>query len=299
MTRGAWILLGAAALALGCADDDFEKRSELFRYRVIGIQADRPDPAPEDTVRIEALEYVPEGSAPVSRRWTVCLLSAGVVTQYECADERLEFPFYTPTPTLTLDLGPGGFLGPLGFRGVYAGAQAELARLREADPDARLPTLPDLRDGVPIYVKTRFAPIDAEAPELAVKTLIVRDGGARNHNPQPAEIVVPAEIFVGQKVRVRVKIAEGSIETYETDLREDDDRCEAIADDRYRCTEELTYAWYADGGEVEDPVGYAEFDDTQVTVPDEPGPFTLIVTVRDGRGGIGWLRRAVDVLPRE
>ena len=50
--------------------------------------------------------------------------------------------------------------------------------------------------------------------------------------------------------------------------------------------------------EVEDAVGYADFDDTQVTVPDVAEPVEVIVTVRDGRGGIGWFRRALVVRPR-
>lgn len=291
-------LLILAAVLVGCVEDNFEKRSELFRYRVIGIQADQPEARPEATVTFNVIEHIPAGTGPVERRWSVCLLSAGAVAQYECSDPRLRFRFVTTEPTLTLDFGPGGFLGPLGFRGSYALAQAEVERLREGDPDALIPELPDLEDGVRVYVQVDFQPEGADRVEQAVKTLVIRDGDDLNQNPRVASIMAPLNVFVGQTVPLRVGVAEGSEETYETSINEDSDRCEQVGEDSYRCTEELTYSWYSTAPEVTDPVGFADLRDTNVEMPLEPGPVEVVVVIRDGRGGLDAARRTLRVLRR-
>lgn len=60
--------------------------------------------------------------------------------------------------------------------------------------------------------------------------------------------------------------------------------------------EELDYQWYVTGGSFDGPAvepvsGTGDVTDRAVTFWPPPGPYTMWVIVRDGRGGSGWLRR--------
>ncbi len=130
---------------------------------------------------------------------------------------------------------------------------------------------------------------------------------APNTNPTLALFEVAglsgtATATAGSKLTLRVLPAEGARQTFYQD--DANTQCpDSDGDPEVRggpCVEEIYYRWYTTGGELENAVTF-ESDrtidrDSVLTVPDEPGPLTVLVVAFDGRGGVTALRRELQVV---
>ena len=79
-------------LVAGCGDMDLSKRSELTRYRVLAVTADKPQPAPDDVVTLAVVDHVPADVDPTAETgdrfyvWEICPFSLGSIVGYACLD---------------------------------------------------------------------------------------------------------------------------------------------------------------------------------------------------------------------
>lgn len=274
-------LFGSTLLALAAAgcQGHFEPRHELDRYQVIGIVADRPEPGPEDVVRLTVVDHLPAGETS-TYAWSVCLYAPAAAGGYPCADPGLEVPLPDDRPKITLDLGPGG----LDLRARYEA----LGPFPGADGE---PLTFD--DGVPIRVRLRSGPTGASE---TVKTLRVREGGTPNRNPTLTGLRVgereapadePLAVEAGVALTLVPEVAPDAAEAY-TDPETGEGRVET-----------LTFTWFATGGELERGLTFDDAPETTWSAPAEPGDVTLYVAARDGRGGLAVLERALRVTPAE
>jgi hypothetical protein len=276
-----------ALLAAGCGEE-FEPRSLLQSYRVVGIAADRPEIGPDDTVTLRVYDFDPASvaQAPVAETpyyiWVVCGYSLGSVVQYDCIDPRLEAAVRTDGPTLTLDLRHPPWGGP-DLRTQYAVAAAEAEARGVGD-------VFDLEEGVPLTVKL-YSGRDGVGHVDSVKQVLVREGDAtvRNRNPEIAAFRIGGldgvlSVPTGDEVFLEVEMAPGSAETYVDPLTGE------------TTTEELLYSWFTSGGAVDPERGYGDRTQTVLTVPETPQRLRLFVAVRDGRGGLAVAEQTIDVL---
>ncbi len=281
------VFVSLVLLAAGCGDD-FERRSLLQAYRVVGIAADAPEVGPDDTVTLRAYDFDPasvrpEPGAPAPYYiWVVCGYSLGSVVQYDCIDSRLEAAVGTDGPTLTIDLRRPPWGGP-DLRTQYAIAAAE-AEARGLDD------VFDLEAGVPLTVKL-YSGRDGAGHVDSVKQVLVREGDAtpRNRNPEIAAFRIGGldgviAVPTGEALFLEVEMAPGSAETYVDELTGE------------TTTEELLFSWFTSGGEVEPERGFGDGTETVLTVPETAQRLRLFVAVRDGRGGLAVAERTVDVL---
>lgn len=304
-----WVPLALLTL-VGCGEE-FDPKSLLNEYRVLGIQAEpaelllSPNPA-EAVLRTElrAFDFDPtstdpsiEGAKPPRYAWSYCTASLGSYGEYRCLDAVEEHPIPGDGPTVTFDLAA-----------ERANLEEDLARLSEAYGQ---PLGLDTPEGVcplrlPIQIRLRSGEPSIGEVET-VRNLIVRFPGdpeaqAPNRNPEIASFriagfeactVLGAGCFAGAPVgspalKLEVELVEGASETY-TAYRQDEDACTAESAD-----EELLFSWYTSAGEVEFANTNSETLENRLKLPKSlPEDFAgkamqvrVFVAVRDGRGGI-------------
>lgn len=61
--------------------------------------------------------------------------------------------------------------------------------------------------------------------------------------------------------------------------------------------DDVTFSFYSTAGELDALRATAAAPEVDWTAPSEPGPVQLWIVARDGRGGVGWLARTVQVVP--
>ncbi len=154
-----------------------------------------------------------------------------------------------------------------------------------------------LERGVPLFIGYQASDGSGtpEGQERGVRRLTLRLTARPNQNPRLEELLLndaplAGPLPPGAEVTLVPRLAAGSLEQYET---EEGTR-----------TEQIFYSWFATGdGEVDqlrslEPVEDRPGDPSMTYVtPTTPQRVTFYVVARDGRGGVDWLSRTVEVGP--
>ncbi|WP_164008570.1 hypothetical protein [Pyxidicoccus trucidator] len=284
------VLVLLAALLAACGPD-FELQSEIRRVRVLAIQAEPAelllDPngtTPPSPVTFNALAVASDGR-PVTVSYALCRFSGN--------------PYDGRCP------GENGVALPDGVLSLLdPNVQAVLAEALQAQnpggetPDPNDPELlAALEAGIPLFVgyEATDGTGTPEGTERGVRRVTLRAAAVPNQNPAVADILwegasLAGPLPVGREVTFQPVLGEGSAEAYET---EDGP-----------ATEQVFYSWFATGdGEVKEFRSLEPVDDrpgdptSKYETPATPQRITFWVVARDGRGGVGWLSRTVDVGP--
>lgn len=281
----------ALAAALAACGPTFEEQSEIRRVRVLAIKAEpaelafNPDaPALPPPVVFTSLAVAP-GEREVGVTLALCRFGNAYSEELDCPgadgatlpDSQLSLldPNVQQVLQDTANAGTGG------------------APLDPNDPQLRAL----LERGVPLFIGYEASDGSGtpEGLEKGVRRLTLRLTATPNQNPRLEEILLndtplAGPLPLGTQVTLVPRLAEGSLEQYETP--------------QGSRTEQVFYSWYATGeGDVEqlrslEPVGDRPGDPsiTYVT-PSTPQRVTFYVVARDGRGGVDWLSRTVEVGP--
>jgi hypothetical protein len=279
------LLLCAAILGAGCAND-FEKQSHISKLRVLAVQADPAEliidtTQPPPKTLLTALAVDPSG-AVIELRWAVCtVLDAVPDPAIDCPGAQgIDFAGST---SATLDLGSDQ------FRPVYQ----RLTQGPDGQPPEQLREA--LASGVPVILGFTATAAAERLDGITTVTLRTADAARPiNHNPGIAtlfadDISIAADgstaVPAGRTVRLAPIPTEGSHE---------------LAQDG--SPEKLNYSFYATGGEIQslrsaDTTASGEAVDPSIDwlAPAQAGAVQLWVVVRDGRGGVGWISRTVQV----
>ena len=284
-------VLAALAMLLAACGPDFELQSEIRRVRVLAIQTEPAELVldPNDStlpgpVTFNALA-VSADARPVTVSYSLCRFSTNPY------DGRCPGENGVPLPDGVLSL-------------QDPAVQAVLTEVLQGNnpgggtPDPNDPTLAEaLAEGIPLFIgyEATDGSGTPEGYERGVRTVTLRSASVPNRNPVVSDILWEGAPLAGplplfREVTFQPVLAEGSAEVYET---EDGPR-----------VEQVFYSWFATGdGEVKEfrslePVGDEPGDPTsKYETPSEPQRVTFWVVARDGRGGVGWLSRTVDVGP--
>lgn len=259
-THAAATLLALASILSVACEGDFESRTKLSGYRVVGIEASPPEVAPNSTVNLLVHDFY-DGSEPLSYAWSLCPYSVGSAVNYECIDSELEVPIGSE-PEITLDFGPNGLdleEKLTLFQGVV-------------NPDG---TERSLEAGFDIWLRLDSGPdCDGCKRIETVKRLRIRDNPreAANQNPVILGLDISGDAVAGESVSVRVDVeAPESFRDPDTgEIRE----------------EEYIYTWYTTAGETDPGLTFGAERETELELPDESGEIEVMVAVRDGRGGM-------------
>ena len=258
------------ALSLGTASCgvEFEPRTTLSGYRMVGIEANPPETTPEGIVELRAHDFY-DGGEPLRYSWSVCPRGLGAAHDYACAVPQLEASLGSD-PAATLDLGPNG----LDLRRLLAEAGPSFAG------DGSLQTL---ERGVDVWVRLTSGPDCSECKAITtVKRIVVREGElSPNQNPtiEQFEVIGPSVAEASVKLRVTVSTPEVFFDV-NTGKEE---------------TEDYLYTWYTTGGETNPGSTSGDEQETELALPAEPGSIQVMVAVRDGRGGFALEERQIVV----
>jgi hypothetical protein len=279
------------ALAVTACGPAFELQQEIRRVRVLALKAEPSEltlnpeaPALPPPILFTALAVAPD-ERPVSVELALCKPGNAYGSELRC-----------PGPDgATL---PGGQLSLMDpnvqqILQETANAGGGGAPLDFNDPQVRAA----LEKGVPLFVgyDATDGSDTPEGQELGVRQLTLRLTATPNQNPRMEDILLDGEPLKGPlplntELVLRPRLAEGSMETYDSP--------------EGPRTEQVFYSWFATGdGEVkqlrsQEPVGDKPGEPTiQYVTPKEAQRVTLYVVARDGRGGMDWLSRTVDVGP--
>lgn len=277
------LLVPLAALLAACSPD-LELQSEIRSVRVLAIRAEPaelvlpPDSTtPPGPMTFTALAVSGDGR-PVSVSYALCRFTGNPY------DGRCPGDNGVPLPEGVLSL-------------EDANVQAVLAEaLQAANPggggtvDPNDPALREaLQKGIPLFVG--YEATDGSGTpggtERGVRRVTLRVAAVPNQNPVVADVLwegasLAGPLPVGTEVTFTPVLGEGSAES----------------------DEQIFYSWFATGeGEVKEfrslePVDGKPGDPTsKYETPAAPERVTFWVVARDGRGGVGWLSRTVDVGP--
>ncbi|MFN3203047.1 MAG: hypothetical protein ACE366_31930 [Bradymonadia bacterium] len=278
-------LMAVVVLMWGC-DEDFEARTLLEGYRVMGISADRPEVGLEDTVTLHVHDFDTEGRPP-TYRWSVCMASVGAENNFECVDETWRFSL-EGARTLTVDFERVG-AESVSLSSIYEQALSRYGGMPSATG------IKDLEEGFDVLFTLNSGPEGGREVET-VKRVTVRSPAREegpNTNPEVSRFSVEAVARASTSVELAVEVTDGSAQPYVLERYGED----GVVVESSDATEELAYTWYTTAGETDPPVTFGDVQRTTLKLPAEAGLVRVFVTVRDGRGGLDVAEAEIEVRP--
>ena len=277
---------------LGCQPDFDRPASRVDQLRVLAVVLDPPEAMPAGRVRAEVLVVGPAGRViEPTPRWSLCVRRPELAAFNSVADacslpsegglaflglgEALEFPV------------PSTACASFGSEAPPADGEGRL--IRPVDPDATGGYYQPIRIDVAGAVAFGGPRISCALPRASAD--VVRAFRARyvpNRNPVMLPLEVGAKTTRGERLRVVVRLAEGSRERYVVyDARD------GTLGER---TENLEARFFTTAGSFSSDAASGDGElASQLTVPDVSGRMTLWVVVRDERGGIAFQEANVEV----
>jgi hypothetical protein len=300
-----WMLI-AAALALAC-QPDFERMSQVDRFRVLGVSAEPPEIAPGDGTELAVLWADPKGGGrEVAFAWLVCdryvKVSQGPaacvpvfpphVATASAGGDALSIPW---TPPDMLEELPAG----------DSAAKASVFVLLCAG--GALPAAEELIAAAAVADTPSDLCVGGEGL-TAFKTVTISESTEPNRNPaierlelngvrlDPVEedglgvVFCDGEGACGSKAELKVFLTPSSAQTYQT-----------VELGKPKIEHERLYVtWFATAGRfdadrsgADDPLGPYEVR----WKPKELGELTLWVVAHDVRGGVSWRTYRIEVRP--
>ena len=291
----------AALLLPGCPGD-LEKQSEIVKLRVLAVQAepaelivDPSQPLPRTTFTALAVE---PGGAPIAMEYALCTVQEQVPPpSVDCpGTQGIPLPPSGPTSAV-LDLNDPRVIA-LALQLAQDAGTGDGGAL----PPQGIPVLVGFRATAPAHTLADGGPPGAGGGDVQIfqglTTVTARGpGDPLNHNPAIDELLMGAS---------EAPIAgDGSTAApARTTQRLTPQPAAGSKEPADGGVEPLGYSFFATAGSISalrstDTTATGQPADTFVdwTTPDSAQEARLWVVVRDGRGGVGWIARSVQVTP--
>ena len=291
MIRLAFLWMACAAL-LGCGED-FDPRTLLKDYRVIGIVAEPPEVGIADTVRLTAIEHI-EPNQMIQREWSVCLFSLGVFTDFACIDDGLIIELDETKARFDLALSSEGIDFLNRFLEVLNGEDIDLSDsddLKQSCGDNCQGPDGEEQTYVDIQIRLRSGP--PQGPKMTtIKSVRVNfEPGDPNRNPKVGTLSVngkemPDAAKAGEELTLEIEILDDSLQDY------------IEASSGVSQSELPSMTWFTTEGELSKEVTAGDRRKTVLKLPSQLTKSTIevYVVVRDGRGGTAFRHVSVPAL---
>lgn len=269
------IAIAAVVLPLACTTNPNPPVSFITGLRVLAISAQPPQVNPGQTTQVTAL-VVDTPGATVDVMWSRCLLMPlpGSAVNVDCATAAAGSPALEP-----IGSGPS-----ISF--VMPDVAASTLGLPDATNGVYVPLMANITDGADTIVAAyRLRLGDGTPPnmnpELASVDVVDATGGLT-----PIDPVTPLGVHAGDSLTLEAVPTPGSAQAY-------------TGPDNMPATEVLTISWFTTAGTL----SVAKTSDTQPTtvlnltenLPETGGNIDLFAVVHDGRGGVGYTHRVLEL----
>ncbi|MEL6345757.1 MAG: hypothetical protein AAFV53_21790 [Myxococcota bacterium] len=242
----------------GCTTTDLPQESALDRLRLLGAQAEPAEPRPGQGVTLRSLSWSAAGDVGVV--WELCTTLACPSTTWRDDPEAL------------LDA------GVVDVEDGIIGLEPD-APPAAVVPDGLLDALDADERQEGVVVTFGLAATDGDEVEWGQKVLPVSEAQTPNNNPVLVGITIDETetVLDGEAISVDAEVEVSLALLDEDDIVEDYlfTNSDGEAEER---TESLQVSWYTDLGTLD-----------QSRWTPAAGSGELIVVVRDGRGGTGWM----------
>ena len=290
MKNRSTILLITCLSVTGCSVQEMAQAWQLDRLRVLATQATPAEAAPGETVAFESLVYQPDGESLEGVVWFGCLNESA--TSFGCTIDPEVLDGLSEPPTDAseqiawfTELQEAGLLG----------FEPALPPTWEIPAEA-LDTLEDLDkvEGLSAFLNLTAIPTEAEDDtdiEVAFKRYPISLNPEPNQNPLLSHFLINGieygsdetpKIKVNGILELDVVFQDGSVEEY---IYINPDT--GISETR---TETPYLSWYTESGSFSNVVSLQPYTSVDWTAPSTPTVSEIIVTVRDRRGGMDWIR---------
>jgi len=279
----------------GCSVQEMAQAWQLDRLRVLATQATPAEAMPGDTVGFQSLIYQPEGETLEGVVWFGCLNDSA--TSFGCTiDPELLDGLSEPPTEQSEQLAWFAELqeaGLLGFEPALPPSweipEDALDSLNEADKV----------EGLSAFLNLTVLPSEVETDddiEVAFKRYPISLNPEPNENPLLSRYVVDGveyasdekpSVKVGDTIDLDIVFEDGSVQDYPYTNPDT-----GITETR---TETPYLSWYTEAGSFSNTVSLLPYTSVEWTTPDVPTQSEIIVTVRDRRGGMDWLRFEIIV----
>ena len=285
------ILLFMTSLSVtGCSVQEMAQAWQLDRLRVLATQATPAEAAPGDTVAFKSLIYQPDNESLEGVVWFGCLSESA--TSFGCTLDPEVLDGLSDPPTDPSD--QVAWFTELQEAGLL-GFEPALPPTWEI-PEEALDTLeePERIEGLSAFLNLTVIPTEAENDadiEVAFKRYPISLNPEPNENPLLSHFLINGteyssnetpKIKVNGTLALDVAFQEGSIEEY-TYTNPDT----GVSETR---TETPYLSWYTESGSFSSFVSLQPYTSVDWTAPSTPTVSEVIVTVRDRRGGMDWIR---------
>ena len=269
---------------------------QLDRLRVLAVKAEPAEPQPGDEVVYSSLVYSPDGAA-VPMIWFACLPEGADDFGCEVDPALLDSlegldPDSMSEEELAALYAQLVAAGLIGFEPLFSPTWTA--------PETALDGLDEIaaKEGVSAIVTVQAVPadaVDAEDVEIAYKRTPISLADTPNHNPdfeswtvggQSMEDGAVVAVAPGEAISIAAVLADDAVEDY--DYTNEDGSVE-------QRTEEPYFTWYTSDGEFDDTTTLYPLNAVRFSAPQTSGRVTVMVTVRDRRGGMGWATLYIDV----
>ena len=287
MRRFLWmgLLLASMLFALWACENPFAPRNLVERLRPLAVKASPPECGLDGEVELEALVADPTGEGRELRFvWAVCLMElSSAASDIACpGPDSYVLPGEGPTSQLSMpDL--LAWLAEQGF---------------EMTPE-HMPPGQELPKTIPLFIG--FELRAGEELMRGIKRVTVRlDGEApTNINPRLLGLLIDG-VEVGDETP---RIPAGSTVVM-TPLADEASRDRYIPDGETEPQlEDFLFSWFSDAGEFKDERSILDVDSegrpldiNEFTAPDELGPMTIWLLVRDARYGTDWMSWDLEIV---
>jgi hypothetical protein len=308
MTKHVLILSGAVLLA-SCSNS-FDPYNKLIGFRVLAVKAEPPDLAPAQTSSVSVLTY-DDVEEPTAFSWSWCPFANGVDQGYSCAVTHDQIVKATGVPLPSFDLGSGPTA-----RFEYPLQPFVLHGICDALLGMKIPNytaIPDCTSSFPINIQLVASAGKTTISAIKPINLTYTATAPRNANPQ----ILGAAISLGSDMshtpimgelptlqrntayRLELSIPDSASETF---LAVPDSGGAPIAK-----RETLVITWLVQGGSldktrtdfIDGTVSLADASvntwTTPKTVDYSASSVRFDFVIRDGRGGIGWFSKSVQL----
>lgn len=319
MKRTALLMLMAGAGLLACSADDFTPYKEIDRLRVLAVAADRPWLRPSETTTVSALVVqARDDEAPITYDWSWCPLTKGAEDGYECALRREDLQ-----QQIDMTVGPGLIEVPsfdlgstssvaFGFDLPAAFFEGACDALRSQDIPGDFVSLPDCDGTFPITVRLEIA--DDDESVTAIKEIVlVYDDAINDVNRNP--LIRDVRFFRTSDTETPIDPDDDGLVVLDRDVAHtirlaiDEEQAEAFEGDEGTVQENLVASWFIDrdAGDLErtrtsyfeGEIPFSNLVENEWRTPKavdfEPDTVRLFIVLRDGRRGISWTSRRVEL----